>query len=70
MFQLLTETNKPADKELVVFIAKDVYPTENSSLKYTSDPYCGWICKGAFYRWPHANFKPTHFMVLPKGIEN
>ena len=53
---------KPKEKQMVVFIAKDVEGV--CSGLYTSDPYCGWIQNGQFVRWPH-EFNTTHYMEIP-----
>ena len=58
-------TEKPKQKEMVVFIAIDA--DIGSGRKYTTDPYCGWMdCDGNIARWPHNALAPTHFCRLPK----
>lgn len=53
-----------------MFIVKaiDIFPSETSVFKYTTDPYCVWFGDGTFIRWPH-KFPPTHYAILPDEVE-
>ena len=53
-----------------MFIVKafSVFPTEQSVMPYTTDPYCVWYENGDFVRWPH-KFTPTHYAILPEERE-
>ena len=49
---------------MFVVIAMNIIPYQ-SSVPYTSDPYCVWRqADGTFARWPHY-FEPTHWCPLP-----
>lgn len=56
------------DRGMFVVKAFDVFPNNQSPMKYTTDPYCVWMEDGEFIRWPHS-FPPTHYMVLAEEIK-
>ncbi len=54
-------------KKMFVVIGINV-PLKSGQV-YTTDPYCVWVeLNGTLSRWPH-EFEPTHFCLLPEGVE-
>jgi len=52
-----------------MFVVKSFgYVFPDTGQIYTSDPYCVWKEGNCFVRWPHS-FEPTHFLLLPAGLE-
>lgn len=50
---------------LVMFVVRAFNVEWKPGFRYTSDPYCVWVERGEFVRWPHA-FAPTHWAPLPE----